>query len=409
MRFASLFGPAATEIACIIQLWTVLNHVAPAQGLDFDPVPPPSLDLSELGRVALTGDFDAISLYSYAQQTESSHTSNGSQSIVTQRPNGDFATTVTSDGYIKTMCTFVMKDGTLAGVVVGGNFTSMGGKEAQGIAMYDPSTQNITALPGLTGNVEALWCDQDTNTVYVGGDFKGGQSTNAIAWVGMSGWSNLPFAGFNGPVHTIKGAPNGHMIFGGSFTGLGNTTAPARKDRQVVNLSSANITAEFSSTTNGFSDPRNIVCKTSGQDAAGSTWLLEDGTPGFWKANLSFGFQPTKLRLWNTHQEGRGTQTFRFTALDINGIMNFTYIDPKTGKNSTCDARCPLSNDTSVKYQDFQFVNQVGMSTFQIDISAWYGQGGGLNGIELFQDGKTLTVGGLHHQTYKLQISMHLL
>lgn len=363
--------------------------IAPAQGLSFEPVPPSNLDLSELGRVALTGDFDAISLYSYQEQTESRYNTNGSQSLVTQRPNGDFATTVTSDGYIKSMCPFVMKDGTLAGVIVGGNFTSLGDQQTQGVAMYDPTSQKITPLPGLTGNVDVVWCDQDTNTVYVGGDFKGGNSTNAIAWVGMAGWSDLPFAGFNGPVNEIRGAPNGNMIFAGSFTGLGNATAPTRKDQQSINLSSANITAESSTTANGFSDPNNIVCKTSGQDGAGNTWLLEDGTPGFWKANLSFGFQPTKLRLWNTHQDGRGTETFRFTAFPLNGIMNFTFIDPATGNNATCDARCPLSNDTKVPYQDFRFVNTVGMSSFQIDISAWYGRGGGLNGIELFQDGET--------------------
>ena len=388
MRIVSLLGPTAADFAIIIQIWGLMT-VAPAQGLDFNPVPPPNLDLSELGRVALTGDFDAISLYSYEQQSEASYSTNGSQSIVTQRPNGDFATTVTSDGYIKSMCPFVMKDGTLAGVIVGGNFTSLGGQEAQGVALYNPNTQNITALPGLTGNVETVWCDQDTNTVYVGGDFKGGQSTNAIAWVGMSGWSDLPFSGFDGPVHDIRGSPNGTIIFAGSFTGLGNATTPKQKDQQVINLSSADVTAESSSTTAGFGDPRNIVCKTDGRDAAGSTWLLEDDKPGFWKANLSFGFQPTMLRLWNTRQDGRGTDIFRFTALDINGIMNFTYIDPSTGNNQTCDARCPLPHDPKIPFRDFHFVNQVGMSSFQIDISAWYGQGGGLNGIELFQDGET--------------------
>ena len=388
MRIISLLGPTAADFAVIIQILTFLK-VAPAHGLDFNPVTPPNLDLSELGRVALTGDFDAISLYSYEQQSEASHNTNGSQSIVTQRPNGDFAITVTSDGYIKSMCPFVMKDGTLAGVIVGGNFTSMGGQEAQGVALYDPNTQNITALTGLTGNVETVWCDQDTNTVYVGGDFKGGQSTNAIAWVGMAGWSDLPFSGFDGPVHDIRGSPNGTIIFAGMFTGLGNATTPKQKDQLVINLSSAEVTAESSSTTAGFSDPRNIVCKTDGQDAAGSTWLLEDNKPGFWKANLSFGFQPTMLRLWNTRHDGRGTDIFRFTALEINGIMNFTYIDPATGNNRTCDARCPLPHDPKVPFQDFHFVNQVGMSSFQIDISAWHGQGGGLNGIELFQDGET--------------------
>lgn len=83
-------------------------------------------------------------------------------------PNGAFASLAAADASIQTMCPFVMKDGTLAGVVVGGNFTSLGGMEAQGVAMFDPNSTKITPLPGLSGQVSALLCDHDTNTVYVG-------------------------------------------------------------------------------------------------------------------------------------------------------------------------------------------------------------------------------------------------
>ncbi|KAL8723250.1 MAG: hypothetical protein Q9225_000440 [Loekoesia sp. 1 TL-2023] len=384
MRLTSFISPAAAELVFLIQLL-----VPSTQGVAFDPVPPPNLNLDQLGRVALTGNFDSISLYTYKQQTESAFSSNGSQALITQLPNGDFTPTATADAYIKTMCPFVMSNGQLAGVVVGGNFTSLGGIEAQGVAMYDPNTSKITPLPGLLGQVSVVYCDQDTNTVYVGGDFKGADSTNAVAWVGMSGWANLPFAGFNGPVDSITKAPNGNIIFGGTFTGLGNTTAPQKKDQQIINISSANISSGSTTDRAGFNDPRNIICKTAGQDGPGNTWLLEDKTPGFWRADMNFGYQPTRLRIWNTHQDGRGTKTFRFTAIPINGIMNMTYMDPVTNKKTPCDAsgaRCPLSNNASLQYQDFTFVNNVGMSAFQIDISDWYGDGGGLNGIELFQD-----------------------
>jgi hypothetical protein len=112
---------------------------------------------------------------------------------------------------------------------------------------------------------------------------------------------------------------------------------------------------------------------------------LADNTPGFWQASFGFGFQPSKLRLYNTKQDGRGTKTWRYTALPINGIMNFTYITP-TGETTHCDARCPLP-EGNVTYQDFHFVNTVGMNSFRIDISDWYGSGGGLSGIELFENG----------------------
>jgi hypothetical protein len=357
-----------------------------SQALTYNPVPSPNLDLSSLGSVGLVGDFDGISLYQFEGQNENGFNTNGSQSVLSRFPNGGFATLASADAGIQAMCSFVMHDGTMAGVVVGGNFTSLGGMESQGAAMFNPNTSAIIPLTGLSGQVSALLCDEDTNTVYVGGSFKGANSTNAIAWVGTAGWTNLPFAGFNGPVTSISKASNGHIIFGGSFTGLGNATGPSQPDSQIINISGANLTTGSSSTTDGFSDPKNIVCKTSGADGAGNTWLLADKTPGFWDAAFGFGFEPTKLRLWNTHQDGRGTKTWRYTAHPIDGIMNFTYIDPATGQNASCSSECPLSSNSSVQFQDFHFVNVIGMSGFRVDISDWYGNGGGLDGIELFEN-----------------------
>ncbi len=392
MRFSSLLGPTSADFATIVQLWPIFTYlVLPTQAINFDPVPLPNLDLSQLGRVALAGDFDSISLYTYQNQNQNAFSTNGSQSLLSQMPNGAFGSLATADASIQTMCPFVMRDGTLAGVVVGGNFTSLGGMEAQGVAMFDPNSDKITPLPGLSGQVSTLLCDQSTNTVYVGGDFRGANSSNAIAWVGMAGWANLPFAGFNGPVTSIAKAPNGNIIFGGSFGGLGNATTPNRKDQQVINLSSARITAGPSTSTAGFSDPSNIICKTSGRDGAGNTWLLADDRPGFWRTEMGFGYEPTKLRVWNTHQDGRGTKTFRFTATPLDGIMNFTFTDPATGRLASCDARCPLSDNSTEEYRDFFFVNRVGMNGFQIDISDWYGKGGGLNGVQLFQDGRIIS------------------
>jgi hypothetical protein len=357
------------------------------QGVDLTPIPSPNLDLSQLGHVALVGDFDAISLYSYQSQSESGSLTNGTESIVIPMANGGYATIANADGHINAMCPFILKSGVLAGIVVGGNFTSLGGSETVAAALIDPNNGTVTPLPGLSGQVNALLCDQDTDSVFFGGDIKGGNSTNAIAWVGMTGWANLPFAGFNGPVSSITKAPSGHVVFGGSFDGLGNATTPSRKDGQVINLSSAKIITGGVTTTAGFSNPKNILCKTTAQDGPGNSWLLADNTTGFWQAEMRFGYIPTKLRMSNTHQDNRGTKTFRFTALPIGGIMNFTYTDPSSGKEMTCDARCPLSNDTSETYLDFEFVNPIGMNGFRVDISDWYGDGGGLDGIELFEDG----------------------
>ncbi|KAK0118768.1 hypothetical protein ONS96_011853 [Cadophora gregata f. sp. sojae] len=375
----------APAIICVILLTSLVQV---SQGITFTPIPSANLDFKKLGRVGLAGDFNGISLYQFKGQNENGFNTNGSQSVLSRFPNGGFADLAAADAGIQAMCTFMLETGVMAGVVVGGNFTSLGGMESQGAALFNPNTSVITPLTGLSGQVSALLCDQESSTVYVGGSFKGANSTNAIAWVGTAGWTNLPFAGFNGPVTSISKASNGNIIFGGSFTALGNanSTGPSLPDQQIINISGANLTSGSSTTTAGLSDPANIVCKTSGVDGPGNTWLLADNSPGFWKATFGFGFQPTKLRLYNTRLDGRGTKTWRYTAFPINGIMNFTYIDPTSGRNASCSSECPLSSNSSVPFQDFHFVNVIGMNSFQIDISAFYGSGGGLNGIELFQD-----------------------
>jgi hypothetical protein len=379
-----MFGPAAAEFASIILLCTSSLPFTQGQSNNYQPVPSPNLDLGSMGRLSMGGDFDAISLYTYYGQKEGL-SGNGSQSILSTLPNGEFGILSSSDASINAMCPFVLKDGTLEGVVVGGNFTSLGGVNAQSIALFDPTANKVTPLPGVFGTVSAILCDQDTNSVYVGGSFKAANSTNAIAWVGMTGWANLPFAGFNAPVTSITKAPNGHIVFGGSFNGLGNSTIPTGlTGQQVINLATASITAGSTTTTAGYSNPQNIACPSNGSSGPGSTWLLQDNTPGYWRAQTHFGFEPRKLRLWNTNEGGRGVKTFRFTAHPLNGIMNLTYTDPSSGETIACDATCHLPQNTS--YLDYTFVNTVGMNGFQIDVSDWYGKGGGLNGIELFED-----------------------
>ncbi|KAK6841852.1 Bud site selection protein RAX2 [Apiospora arundinis] len=351
-----------------------------SQALTVTPVPSPDLDLSNLGRVAVAGDFAGISLYEFEGQTEQPFNTNGSESLMTRLPNGVFSNILTTDASIQTICSF------RGALILGGNFTSLDGKSSTGIAQFNLTDSTLSPIAGLLGQVNSLLCDDAAGKVYVGGSFKAADSTNAITWVAGNNWASLPFAGFNGPVTSITKASNGHIVFGGRFTGLGNTSTPSQPDEQVINLSTAQISANQGTTAAGFSDPKNIICKTDGVDGAGNTWLLADNTPGSWSAKFRHGFEPTKIRLWNTHQDGRGVRTWRYTALPINGIMNFTYLDPKTNQNMSCTSECPLSDDPSVQFQDFHFVNNVGMNEFRIDISAWYGKGGGLNGIELLQD-----------------------
>jgi len=330
--------------------------------------------------VAVGGDFDAISLYSYVNQREGLQ-GNGTQSVLHQLPNGMYDVLAATDANIEDMCTFTLKNGTLVGVVIGGNFTSVGGIGAQSIAFIDGRTSAIIPAPGIQGTVNALLCDSDTQTVYVGGAFEAADSANAIAWLASGSWANLPFAGFDAPVTSIIKAPNGHIVFGGSFNGLKNvssTTIDSQRPGEIINLDSAAITS-VANTTSGSQ----IVCTSN--NSASQPWQLQDNTAGSWTASMRYGFEPSVLRLRNANVSGKGVKTWRFTALPNTGIMNFTYTDPVTGNQAHCDATCPLAQNSSLPYQDFYFVNRVGMNSFRIDVSAWYGQGGALDGIEIFQ------------------------
>ncbi|KAJ5908073.1 hypothetical protein N7495_000755 [Penicillium taxi] len=380
MRVSSLLGSAAAGMSMLSVL-----HV---QALTFDAISIPDLDLSSLGRVAITGDFNGVSLYQYEGQTEI--TKRDGASILTPLPNGILTNLSSADAQIRSMCSFTKKDGTFAGIFVGGNFTTLGGVDSRGAALFNPNSSVVTALDGLNGSVSTVLCDQDTNRVYVGGNFSYGNNTNAVAWTPDNGWTDLSFKGLNGPVDSILKAENGHIIFGGSFSGLGNSTnstsnSTSTKNRQTLNLQNATISSDALSSLSGYEDPKNIICSTSGKAAEGKTWLLEDYAPGFWRADFGFDFYPTVVRLYNTHLDGRGTKTFSFKALPDDGIMNLTYTDG-SGNKMACDQSCTLSNSTTEKYRDFTLVNPVGMKGFEINIHDYYGLGAGLNGIEVFQD-----------------------
>ncbi|KAL3462335.1 cortical protein marker for cell polarity-domain-containing protein [Aspergillus heterothallicus] len=381
MRLPSLFGPATAGSSTFLQVW-LLSQLSRVSALSFQPVAQPELDLSHLGQVALTGDFDAVTFYSYAEQSNTHNRDDDSQSILTPLPNGILTALSSSDADIRAMCAFTEQDGSYSEIFVGGNFTSLGGTRAQGIALYDLDTNNITTLPSLSGSVSALLCDRETDTVYVGGTFKQGNTTNAAAWVRGDSWKKLLFGGFNGPVSSIAKSADGQIIFGGTFDGIGNSTS-SKKNEQIINLQNASISSDTRSTRSGFNDAQNIVCP-SGAEGEGDTWLLADYALGYWRAEMRFNFQPSKLRLYNTHFEGRGTKAFLFRALPDNGIMNLTYTDPDTGDNVNCDEYCTLSDSSDEEYRDFEFVNNVSMTGFNLEVRDYYGIGAGLNGIQVF-------------------------
>ena len=397
MRFSSLFGHVATT-------GFFLTPFSLVDALSFTSVSDPDLDLSSLGRVTFVGNFDTASLYSYTQQSSVNdyNDNNNNNLLTTPLPNGVITDFSVADSNILALCTLIDENDARNNVVfAGGNFTSLNGVESRGVALVDPNSRKVTPLPGIDGSVATVLCDPKINGVYVGGDFRrtNSNSSNAAIWSrnhgGGSGWVDLSFRGFNGPVSSIIKKNDSDIIFGGEFDGVVNSVSSHHRrptDTQFVNIQNATVSSDSSSDLSGFNDPRNVICQSSGEDGPGKTWLLRDNSPGFWRAEMRFGFRPTKIRLYNTHFEGRGTKSFLLRALPSNGIMNLTYFDPDSRKVSFCDSVCSLPHDPREPYREFRLVNNIGMGGFQLEFSQWYGSGAGLNGIELFGDGKYMSM-----------------
>ena len=154
-----------------------------------------------------------------------------------------------------------------------------------------------------------------------------------------------------------------------------------------IDLSSAKITAIGSSDLTGFDDPRNILSDTDGVDAAGKTWLLANDTAGYWEAigPSIGGFSPALLRLSNTKQDGRGTKAFAF-LLCLKMGREFVLHGSSNRRGRFCDAQCPLASFSNRTYEDFLFVNVISMDGLRLNVSEWYGAGGGLDGLLLADD-----------------------
>ncbi|ORY81922.1 cortical protein marker for cell polarity-domain-containing protein [Protomyces lactucae-debilis] len=352
---------------------------------DATAITQPALDISSLGRVVVGGRFSGISLYQDTRQLES--LSNAStDSLVLQSPDGYYNNLGTSNGVISAVCAF-NSSSTTTSLYIAGNFSQIGSVQASNVARYDAAAGTFAPLStGVPGPVSALYCDASRNVVYIGGDFNDNANmSNAAAWsTASNSFLDLSFGGFDGPVRAITARDNA-ILFGGRFDMIDKGTTSISNTSQQVNLQSSYITSENPSSIPGFINPNNILC-SSKQDEPGSVWLAADNAPASWSSALNYTIRPTKFRIYNTHRDGRGVREFRFIAKPINGILNLTYTDPTTGSRAYCDARCPLSDSTSVNYTEFEFVNVIQMTGFTIAMSGWYGLSAGLRGFELFTD-----------------------
>lgn len=376
------------------------------------PVALPKLNTDNFGEMGILGSYDGISRVEYGGQQN--FTSFSAASVVdtgTNRPH--VIAQVNSTVLISlTQLAQTQQPGAISQCQLDNDLYVSDGLGLWTVDIAEGTVNSIST--GLNGSIHTLFCDPDTNTVYVGGDMAGG----VAAWDSQNQRFDTPsFGGFrNGSVSGIAKFGDS-LVFAGSFhgivndkgtnhthqrnvtditdldlTGLASNSSSlqllsgltgsnssqtlqeiAKKVNQTINapqqisFQSAQIEAEGT----GEGDPKAIACP-------GSQWALTDNRQGTWRANFPYFFTPETVVVDNL-PGADGTETFRFLAFPLNGIMNLTYVED--GETKHCDAFCPLPQGAS---RQFSFVNSIGMNSFQLDLLSHYGSHAGLAGVQMF-------------------------
>ncbi|KAF7731991.1 hypothetical protein EC973_007096 [Apophysomyces ossiformis] len=376
-----------------LSLLLLLLSLSLPQFAKTEPVQPPVLKQAALGQLGFLGEYAGISPYKSATQFESINPV--VSSIILQDDDNIYNLIASVNGNITTTC-YLSHDDT-ADIYLAGSFTLLNNTLVNNIARFDTRTRTFATLDrGLNGSVYALFCDSASQTVYAGGDFTAPigladdilQAFGQGAAVWQNGnWHPVPWKGFNGPVYTIAQNSKRHTIlFGGRFDATGDGQYYNANSSQPVNMGQPTVISSGNSALTGnYSDPNNIVCPNSTPQSSGKPWLLENNLPGYWEAAFAYPIQPSLFRLSNARFEGRGTGTFGIIAMGSNEYFQLSYIDPITQQITMCSENCTLSNDEQIAYQDFTVMNPITTSGVRIYINSWYGAGGGLGNVQIFQ------------------------
>lgn len=409
----------------------------------------PQVDFSKMGTVALGGSFSGLDWWSTDSPFASSATSNptfssAGDTLVHRTPNGQFRALVTTNagGIINALCW--SKDGSANNgtLYVGGVFESLSGISASNVASVTLADGSVTALSGgLSGEVNTLFCDDDSSQVWVGGLFDApiGSGGNVALWSTSSNtWVAPGFGGLNGRVQSITPSiDNSSIYFGGDFTTtfvqnssvlsnstsntngtFGNvTTTPSVSDNvttvgdsgyltPLTVSASASSSAAYSiqagpsSTQPEYSDTNVLLCPGSG------VWLAQDDTVSNVNLVGQSYLSATGIRVVNGLVEGRGTTYFWYafssiystaikliilslTILPTFTELNMTYTDPATGELGTCTSHCPLYTNSSISAQDFIFTEGTQNFTgFEMQLKEWVGDGAAISSVALLSDGE---------------------
>lgn len=317
----------------------------------------PKIDFEALGQTAVIGNFAGIQVYDAAYQAalEKAQVSDDRATIWARSPQGDLLPLGSTDigGSINAVCQH-----TNGLVYAAGNFTSLGSVQAASIASYEPSTHTFAALAdGLDGQVLALSCDDDTNTLYVGGSFQGpvnggSEYTGSVASWSFedSQWSPLPFGGLDGSVNAILPAGDADssrsIFFGGDFNiAISNSpqSASGPSSPTIPSLGSSlspislNTSYVWAGAGQASGDPYTALCPT-GDGTSGSNWLAPDNSAAIFVVRTYEPLQARGIRIGNIFADGRATTQFKWVPCILAGVMCCSQLM----KSILGYSRCPI-------------------------------------------------------------------
>lgn len=287
----------------------------------------PQVDFDRMGKVGLAGSFAGLDFFQNA--------------AVPFDPSTSTLLSRSSEGSLSRLASTNSGGQLLAGCALGdifyiaGSFSSIGNVSASNVASFTPSSTEFAALGsgGPNGEINAVFCDEKNNKLWVGGNFTSPSPSVAI-WDGNAmSWSSPPFSGLSGAQARVlsitSNASQSSLLFAGSFItsfqGNGSITLNGTNNPNVpysagatpfssslvpVPLQNAQIDGSPSSSNPSFSDISNILCP-SGADGPGDTWLAADSNTAVITVRTFASVSASGIRLGNTFLSGYGTTGFR--------------------------------------------------------------------------------------------------
>ncbi|KAJ2492050.1 hypothetical protein IWW37_001764 [Coemansia sp. RSA 2050] len=353
------------------------------------------------GGIGIVGAFSGVSSFSPTSSGSALSLNSTRTSLAALSQNSALLlASASANGPITAACAFYNKDGTISTAYIGGSFTTLNSTSVGYVAAVSATGQIDPMGGGVNGPVNALYCSQKSGIVYVGGNFTtvSASLTSSVATMRSNStgaltlyssatktWLPLSFHGLNGPVFDFA-EMDSKVYAVGAFSATVDNATHSALDSQPVNLNACTITGGNNAEIPGFSDPRNIIC-TPHADSSGNTWLMRDKLTGFYRIDFPFKTTPSLLRLMNTMYQDRGTKAIRIEAASTNQALTMSYLDPTTKSEQFCTHSCPVPQN--YEWQEYRFVDNAAtlsnISGIVINIVDWYGMGGGLNKIELYQ------------------------